>query len=364
MIRFIFALMISVHGLIHVLGFVKAYNLANVSQLTQAIGKSMGLFWLLAAIVWMLTAGLLTGHKDAWWMVAIPALLLSQLLIGMHWQDAKFGTTANVIIALGVLLGYADWDFKAMVNKELKAFQPTSLSAPKWVTPESVGTLPAIVQKWLYRSQVVGKEAVQVVELVQKGEMKTEPDGHWIPFDAEQYNTIVKPGFIWQTRIQMMPLVPVVGRDKYIHGHGNMLIKALALFPIADAKGPAIDRGSLLRNLAEICWFPAAALRDYIHWEPLDSLSAKATMTNGGISASGIFRFTPAGDMESFEAKRYYDRKDGATLEDWLVTVKGYKVFNGVRIGHQSEVTWKLKTGDYTWLKLEITEIHYNNLRH
>ncbi len=364
MIRSFSAFIVLAHGLIHLLGFVKAYNLANVNQLAQPIEKSTGLFWLLAAILFMLTAGLLIAHKDAWWMVAIPALLLSQWLIGMHWQDAKFGTIANVIIALGVLLGYADWNFKAMVNKELKEFQPTSLAAPKWVTPESVKPLPAIVQKWLYRSQAVGKEDVQVVRLMQKGEMKTQPDGRWIPFGAEQYNTLVNPGFIWQTRIQMMPLVSVVGRDKYIQGHGNMLIKALGLFPVADAKGPAIDQGSLLRNLAEICWFPAAALREYIQWEPLDSLSAKATMTNGGISASGIFRFTPAGDMESFEAKRYYDRKEGATLEDWLVTMKGYKVFNGVRIGHQSEVTWKLKTGDYTWLKLEITEIHYNNLRH
>jgi hypothetical protein len=26
----------------------------------------------------------------------------------------------------------------------------------------------------------------------------------------------------------------------------------------------------------------------------------------------------------------------------------------------KSEVTWKLKSGDYTWYKLEITEIEYN----
>jgi hypothetical protein len=35
--------------------------------------------------------------------------------------------------------------------------------------------------------------------------------------------------------------------------------------------------------------------------------------------------------------------------------VTGYKAFNGTRIGNKNEVTWKLKEGDVTWLKLEVT---------
>jgi hypothetical protein len=139
-----------------------------------------------------------------------------------------------------------------------------------------------------------------------------------------------------------------------------MLIKLLSLFPIADAKGPETDQGSMLRNLAEICWFPSAALGDHIQWQQLDSLTAQATMTNGGITAAGIFRFNADGDMASFEAKRYYDRKEGATLEDWLVVNKGWRDFDGVRVPYKSEITWKLKDGDFTWLKLEIKEIDYN----
>jgi hypothetical protein len=85
-------------------------------------------------------------------------------------------------------------------------------------------------------------------------------------------------------------------------------------------------------------------------------------MTYGGIRASGIFRFTSEGDLESFEAQRYFTRKEGATLENWLITIdkNGFKEFEGIRIPARSAVTWKLKTGDFTWFQLDITKAAYN----
>jgi hypothetical protein len=90
----------------------------------------------------------------------------------------------------------------------------------------------------------------------------------------------------------------------------------------------------MLRYLAEIVWFPSAALSDFIIWEQIDSLKARATISNGGIKASGIFSFNQDGDIVSFEALRYYDRKEGATLEDWLILndKDGYKEFEGIRV--------------------------------
>ena len=78
----------------------------------------------------------------------------------------------------------------------------------------------------------------------------------------------------------------------------------------------------------------------------LDSASAKATMHYGDITASGIFSFSTEGDLISFEAQRYYERKEGATLETWLIKADEYHDFEGVRIPFESTVTWKLKTGE------------------
>lgn len=360
MLRIFFLFVLLLHGLIHLMGFAKAYKYAEISQLTGHISKTAGMLWLVAALLFSASAVLFFLKKDAWWMVAVPAVLLSQMLIFSRWHDAKFGTVANVIALAGIVLACGQWSFNTMVNKELTAFLPKEIPAATVLTRDMLAPMPPVVQKWLERSGAVGKPHVHTAHIRQKGEMRTKPGGAWMPFEAEQWNTVDQPGFIWRTSMQAAPGIDIVGRDKYVNGRGNMRIKLLALVPIADAKGPETDQGSMLRNLGEICWMPAAALRDYIRWEQLDSLTAKATMTHGGITASGIFRFNTAGDMVSFEARRYYDRKEGATLENWLVTNTGFGEFEGVRMPVKSEVTWKLAGGDFTWLKLEIVEAGYN----
>jgi hypothetical protein len=141
-----------------------------------------------------------------------------------------------------------------------------------------------------------------------------------------------------------------------------MLIKLFSLFPVADSKGKETDQGTLLRYLAETVWFPSAALNNYIAWEEVDSTTAKATMSYKGTTASGVFKFNTDGDVVSFKTLRYYDRKEGSTLEEWLISIpeNSYKEFEGIRIPAKSTVTWKLKTGDFTWYKLEVTDVEYN----
>jgi len=360
MLRYIFAFILLIHGLIHLMGFVKAFKLADIQQLTQSISKPFGILWLITAVLFVAAGALFLFQNNAWWIVAIPAVVLSQFLIFGAWQDAKFGTIANVIALLGIVVAIANWNFQTTAQQEKEALLSKAKSQTEIVKRDMLAGLPPIVQTWLERSNVIGKEKAQTVHLQQTGEMRTSPDGKWMPFAAEQYFTTNPPGFIWTANVQMMPGVSLAGRDLYTEGKGHMLIKVLSLVPVADAKGAETDQGTLIRYLAEICWFPSAALSDYLTWEQLDSTSARATMRYGEVSASGVFSFNENGDMQSFEANRYYDRPEGATLERWHVETITTAELNGTRMPVQSEVTWKLADGDYTWLKLEITEISYN----
>lgn len=362
MIKEIFVSIVVIHGLIHLMGFVKAFQLAEISQLTQDIPKPIGLLWLISALLFITTAIFLLKNDYWWWMIAVPAIVLSQLLIIMYWQDAKYGTIANVIILVGIVIGYEIWSFNTMAKNELETFVTLATSEKKIVTKEMLSGLPPIVQKWLERSNVIGKEISYSIHIKQIGEMRTTPDGKWMPVEAEQWFKTEKPGFIWIADVKYAPGIHFAGRDKYENGKGHMLIKSI--IPVADAKGKEVDQGAMVRYLVEIVWFPSAALNDYIQWEQIDSTTAKATMTYGGITASGLFKFDANGDVINFEAKRYYDRKGGATLEDWFIQVEpnSYKEFEGVRVPTRSAVTWKLKEGDFTWYKLEITDIHYNQI--
>lgn len=267
-----------------------------------------------------------------------------------------------VFCALGFFIGYEVWSFNVMLEKELKTFLASIPSDKKVVTREAITKLPLIVKKWLERSNVVGKEIVSSIHLKQIGEMRTDPTGKWMPVNAEQWFKTKTPAFIWIADVKAAPGMSLVGRDIYEKGQGHMLIKLFNLITVVDKKGKETDQGAMVRYLAEIIWFPSAAVSDYISWEQVDLTTAKATMNYGGISASGLFKFNANGEVISFEAKRYYSYKGRATLENWFIQIpkESYKTFEGVNIPTRGEVTWRLKEGDFTWYKLEIKDVKYN----
>ena len=83
-------------------------------------------------------------------------------------------------------------------------------------------------------------------------------------------------------------------------------------------------------------------------------------MTYQGVCGEVTFVFAPNGDLKACRADRYKDSEANAKLERWEVETKRYSVFNGIRVPVESEVTWHLMEGDFTWFKLMITELDYH----
>ncbi|PKQ45132.1 DUF6544 family protein [Confluentibacter flavum] len=359
--RFVFAFLIIVHGLIHLMGFLKAFGFANLNQLSKNISKTMGLFWLFAAILLFITT-LFYLTKDRWFFIAVLAIVLSQILIIMSWKDAKFGTVANIIILMVCMSAYGNYIFNKKVSNETTSLlKGVSVNNDSIITKEYLTHLPEIVQKWIQNSGVIAKEKMVSVWLKQQGALKTKPSGKWMPFEAEQHFDVSHPSFIWSTEVDFMPMVKMVGRDKLVNGEGEMLIKMAGLIPVVDeGKNEKINQAAMLRYMAEMVWFPSAALNKYMTWEPIDSTSAKATFTINYKSVVGLFKFSSEGHFLSFEAQRYYGAGDDATLETWYVQSKSFKEFDGFKIPNKCEVIWKLKEGDFNWLNLEIIDLKYN----
>ncbi len=268
-----------------------------------------------------------------------------------------------VILAILVILvpTIANKFFDQKVNKEINnLFASNTEPKSKAIQVSDLKTLPKNVQKWLKYCNVTGKEKINNVRLQQEAEMRLERDKPWMPVKAEQYFTTDNPGFIWKADIKVAPFFHIAGRDKYYKGKGHMLIKLMSLFTVADSKGKEMDQGTLLRFLAESVWFPTAALSDYIEWEEINSRSAKATMSYGGITASGVFKFNDKGEVINFSAERYKEEDGNYSLKIWTINMEKYKEFNGIKIPTQGEVTWELDEGDFTWFKFEIVDIDNN----
>ncbi len=102
------------HGTIHSMGFIKAFRIAEVSQLVHPIPKPIGILWLVAGLLFIFAAVQFSIERQSWWMFSAPAVVISQYLIVNDWQDAKLGSVANIIVLLASIIGFIVWTMAKM----------------------------------------------------------------------------------------------------------------------------------------------------------------------------------------------------------------------------------------------------------
>jgi len=265
-----------------------------------------------------------------------------------------------IVILIAVSVTIFSIRFKRKVKKEvIELFGKSGKETKDTVTENDLKRLPEPVQKYLRYTQVVGKEKAMTVRLRQNGFFRQKVGQKWAPLEAEQYYTTDPPAFIWFGRIMMASFLSVAARDMYFEGKGNMLIKVLSRLTVADAKGKDMDEASLMRFLNEMMWFPSAYLNEYIQWESIDAKSAKAIIHNGGVNASAVLYFNDLGELRNFKGERFCSIT--GKRESWSTPMSEYKEINGLRLPVKGEGVWNLQSGDFSYIRVEITDIVYNN---
>lgn len=276
------------------------------------------------------------------------------------FKVTAIGLGAVLAAVIGIGVGSLSWNqtFRDKVERLFRAQQQTER---KIITEEDIKDLPGPVQRYLRYTGVIGKERVSYVRLKQKGFMRPKPDAKWLPLEAEQYYTVDKPGFIWMGRLTYAPLFTISAQDMYQDGTGNMHIKMLSTITVTNAKGKVMDEATLMRFFNEMQWFPTALVSDKIKWEAIDSGSARATMTDHGITVSAVFYFDDEGRLTNFVAERARDTGGGKLVKTkWSTPISGYKTFNDLRLPYKGEAIWHMESGEYSYGKIEITELEYD----
>ncbi len=135
--RLALAVLILIHGLIHFMGFAKAFKLAEINQLSQNISKPIGMFWLLVCILFILSASLLVFKNEWWLLITIAGVVISLFLIVMYWKDAKFGAISNLIILVMVPIIYSPGKPESFLDNNGKVLTG-SISEKTFVTIGSI----------------------------------------------------------------------------------------------------------------------------------------------------------------------------------------------------------------------------------
>lgn len=99
--RIFIAILLLLHAILHLLGLVKAYYSDFFPQLSRTIGRSEGILWLTCFAILVMADIYFLLEYPFWPALAIIGALLSQFLITLNWEDAKYGTILNILI-LGV----------------------------------------------------------------------------------------------------------------------------------------------------------------------------------------------------------------------------------------------------------------------
>jgi hypothetical protein len=361
----VFAIVLVVHGLIHVLGFVKAVGWAELPQLTQPVSPSLGVLWLLAALLFLAAAAALFVWPRGWWAIGACAIVVSMFVIVPSWTDAKFGALANLVALIGVVFGFlaqGPVSLRAAYERDLvRALARVAPAEP--ISEADLAQLPAPVQRYLRGAGVVGQPRVRNFYVRMHGRIRNGRDAQWMPLTAEQHNFVDEPTRLFYLNASMF-MVPVQGYHRYIGPSAAMTVKAAALVPVVQVSGPEMSQGETVTMFNDMCVMaPATLINPAIGWEPVDDRTARAHFTNAGHTIRAELSFNETGELTNFWSDdRYQTSPDGKSVKKvrWSTPLLGYRSFGPIRLASGGEARWHESSGDYAYIELTLDDVQFN----
>ncbi len=366
--RTILAALLGIHGLIHLIGPVKAFGLAEVPQLTQPISRTAGLVWLVAGALFVASGVSLLVAPRVWWMIAGVAILLSQGAIVASWTDARFGTVLNVVALVGVVLAFlmtGPTSLRAQYDRNV-ASGLARLGQPAPVTEDDLRPLPPPVQQYLRMSGVVGQPRVQNLYARMHGRIRSGADAPWMPFTAEQHNFFDEPARLFYMDAQRS-IMPIQVFHRYVGSGATMRVKVAGAVTVADAAGMEMTQAETVTLFNDMCMLaPATLISPSIAWEVVDARTVRARFTNAGHAIRAELLFDASGALVNFWSDdRRQASADGTTMRAvrWSTPFGAARAFGPLRLSGSGEARWHESGGDYAYIEITLDDVRYNVTR-
>jgi hypothetical protein len=373
--RYVVAGVLLVHGIAHLPGFAVPWRLLSSPEMPYSttllsgrldVGPAgirvVGIAWFLVGVAFVAAAIAYVRHSSSAVILTAAVAAVSLVLSVLNWPQARIGVFVNLaLLILLPLIGQLAWrDASAIrVQMLIASAAPRPLGT---FQPRSLEGVPPPVARFLSRSLAERQPLIDAIQVEQTGEFRVGEA--WRPFHATQRFTVEPAGFVWDARISMVPLLPVLVRDSYVAGSAAMRGEIGGVYPLVNQSDRReLNAGALQRFLAEAVWFPTALLpRDNLKWDPIDDHRARATLTDRDTTVSLEFRFNGAGDVtEIFTPDRYAENRGRYEPKPWIVRCSEYETHGGMRIPIQCEVAWIEATGPAAYWRGRVREIKPSN---
>ncbi len=358
MLKTIFIIIMAIHGLIYLMGFIKAFDLATLDQLTQSISKPTGILWLTTIILFSVTIFLFATSKEWWWTVGLLTVILSQIVIILSWSDAKFGIITNLIILVVIIASagvyFFEQDYKNDVVYNLEHNNDINETV---LVENDISHLPTSVQKYLHYVGAIGKPKTKNFYAVFEGQMKDNQKE--FSFISEQYNFFKEPTRLFFIKGKMFGIT-VPGYHKYMKQKAEMNVKLFGLIPVVKEEGDVMFKSETVTTFVELCYYAPSLLVDKnIVWEEIDFLTAKATFTNKNVTITATLHFNEEGQLINFVSD---DRTDISDMKQYRFStpVSEYKTFEEHTIPTVINLVWHYPDGEFVYGDLQLKKISFN----
>lgn len=264
----------------------------------------------------------------------------------------------------GGLVAYGAWRWNEVTRELLARLESADVSAPTArYDASSVAGLPTPVRRYFELVLTDRQPMVQTAEIAMRGKFNLSLEApQWKPFTSEQNVVIRRPGFVWNAMIRLFPAFPVRVHDAYVAGIGILRPSILGLFPIGEVQGTdEIARGELMRWLAESVWYPTALLPGQgVEWQPVDATSANATLTDGPIRLTMLFRFGEDGLVSGIHVDARGGVVGGKTaMMPWEGRFSDYRRQEGMMVPFFGEVAWITPQAETPYFRGTVTQMTY-----
>jgi hypothetical protein len=197
------------------------------------------------------------------------------------------------------------------------------------------------------------------------GRIRGNPSKPWMTFTGEQVNTFgLQPGRLFLMDAELFGL-PVEVLHVFTAGRATMRVRALSLFTMVDASGPAMDRGETVTIFNDLCILAPAALVDApITWTSLDHHHVRGAYTYGANTVTAELTFDDDDELVDFLSDdRSAASTDGKTFtpQRWSTPIGGYRDLGAARLGTIGEGHWHAAAGEFSYIEFNLDDITYNS---
>jgi hypothetical protein len=367
-LRWIFAVVVILHGLVHLLGAVKGFGWAQVEDLNATPSAGAAAAWLVASVMLVATGVTVLLRYRWWWILGAAALVVSQVLIFSTWADARAGLAANLLLLVGVVYGYAS-EGPAGYRAGYRRLRAAALAGPRvdgMLSDADLAALPQPVAAYIRLTGAVGQPRVANFRARIHGRIRGGPGKPWMNFTGEQVNTYgAAPSRVLLMDATMFGL-PVDVLHAFVGPHATMQVKLCSLLRMVDASGPDMDRAETVTLFNDLCVLSPAALVDApIRWSPVDGRRVRGEFTHGGLTVAAELTFGTDGRLVDFVSDdRLRAAPDGKsfTRQRWSTPIMGYRRLGARVIGTNGEAHWHAPDpeGEFVYLEFVVDAIAYN----